>query len=139
MSDPFVGFSQSPKPNPNAKSRKLVIELRSELPIKELLARFCSQPGFESLFGATKKFDFRQGAKLSFTLGDREFRGTISQINIPKRIVVNTEIHGEIETQFKARGNTTDLKVIARSYVTDEELLDWELVIGNFENSLKVI
>lgn len=139
MNDPFVGFNQSPKLNPEGKPRKLEFEIELELPIKEALARFCSREGFERVFGKTQKFDFRQGAKLSFTLGDQEFRGTVSQINIPKRIVVNTEIHGEIESQFKSRGNKTQIKILARSYLTDQELGDWELLIGDLEQSLKVI
>lgn len=139
MSDPFVGFNQSPKLNPEGKARRLSLDIELDIPIKEALARFCSREGFESIFGKTQKFDFRQGAKLSFSIGDKEFRGTVSQINIPKRIVVNTEIHGEIEAQFKSRGDKTQITILARSYLTDQELRDWELLIGDLEQSLKVI
>lgn len=99
-------------------------EFDFELP--ELLRRFTSQSGFESLFGKTKKFDFRQGAKLQFSLGETEYRGTISQINIPKRIVLNTEIYGEIEFQFSTAKGPARAIVLVRSNLVPEAVADWE-------------
>lgn len=139
MSDPFVGFRPSPKPNPEGKPRSKRLELELDRPIKDVLMSFSSQAGFEALFGKTKKFDFRQGAKLSFSLGEREYRGTISQINIPKRIIVNTEIHGEIELQFKAQGPNTKILMKARSFLTDAQLVEWEQSISELGQRLQVV
>lgn len=139
MSDPFVGFSPSPKLNPKGKPRSITLELEIDRPIKDVLMRFSSQAGFEAVFGKTKKFDFRQGAKLRLSLGELEFRGTFSQINIPKRIIVNTEIHGEVELQFKAQDSSTRILVRARSFLTEEQLVGWEQSISGLEQRLQVL
>ncbi len=139
MSDPFVGFRPSPRLNPEGKPRSKKLELELDRPIKDVLMSFSSQSGFEAVFGKTKKFDFRHGAKLSFSLGEREYRGTISQINIPKRVIVNTEIHGEIELQFKAQGASTKIFVKARSFLTEAQLVDWEQSILELGQRLQVV
>lgn len=139
MSDPFVGFSPSPRLNPKGKPRSLKLELEIDSSIRDVLMRFSSRDGFEAVFGKTKKFDFRHGAKLNFSLGEREFRGTISQINIPKRVVVNTEIHGEIELQFKAQASGTKIFITARSFLTEEQLADWEQSISGLGQRLQVV
>ena len=126
MNDPFVGFQQSPKPDPRAMRQELKFELAFDFDLKELLQRFTSRIGFEKLFGKTTKFDFRQGAKLQFSLEDREYRGTISQINIPKRIVLNTEIHGEMEFQFSTAKGPAKAIVLVRSNLTPEQVAVWE-------------
>jgi hypothetical protein len=139
MSDPFVGFSPSPKPNPDAKPRSKKLEIELDKPIRDVLMSFSTQAGFEAVFGKTKKFDFRHGAKLSFSLGEKEYRGTISQINIPKRVIVNTEIHGEIEMQFKAQGASTKIFIKARSFLTEAQLVDWEQSISELGQRLEVL
>ena len=126
MSDAFVGFNQSPKPDPRAKIQTHKAQLSFEYELRELLAKLTSQSGFESVFGKTKKFDFRQGAKLQFTLGEVVFRGTVSQINIPKRIVLNTEIHGEIELQFSTSKGPAKVIVLIRSNLVPEAVSAWE-------------
>lgn len=126
MSDPFVGFQQSPKPDPRAQRQELKFNLEFEIELKELLQRFTSREGFEKLFGQTKKFDFRQGAKLQFSFEEREYRGTVSQINIPKRIVLNSEIHGEMEFQFSTAKGPAKAIVLVRSNLTPEQVAVWE-------------
>ena len=126
MSDPFVGFQQSPKPDPRAQRHERKFNLEFEFELKELLQRLTSRVGFEKLFGETKKFDFRQGAKLQFSFEDRQYRGTVSQINIPKRIVLNTEIHGEMEFQFSTAKGPAKAIVLVRSNMVPEQVADWE-------------
>lgn len=126
MSDPFVGFNQSPKPDPRAKRQELKFACEFDFDLRELLMRLTSQSGFESIFGKTKKFDFRQGAKLQFSLGETEYRGTIGQINIPKRIVLNTEVYGEIEFQFSTAKGPAKAIVLVRSNLVPEAVSDWD-------------
>lgn len=126
MSDPFVGFQQSPKPDPRAQKHERKFNVEFDFDLKELLQRFTSRIGFEKLFGETKKFDFRQGAKLQFSFEEHQFRGTISQINIPKRIVLNTEIHGEMEFQFSTAKGPAKAIVLVRSNLVPEQVAGWE-------------
>lgn len=126
MSDAFVGFNQSPKPNPNAKRVRVVSRMVFEADLPYLLGRITSQAGFESVFGQTKKFDFRQGAKLEFLVESESYRGTISQINLPKRLILNTEKHGEIELEFASKGGKANVNFSARANLEPQDQESWE-------------
>lgn len=139
MSDAFVGFNSSQKLNPEANPRLLKLELALDRPVRDVLSSFSSHSRFESVFGLTKKFVFRQGAKPSFSLGELEYRGTISQISIPKRIVVNTEVHGEIELQFELHGSGTRILVSARYFLKDAETIEWEKSITDLGERLREV
>ena len=126
MSDAFVGFNQSPKPNPNAKRVRIASRMALQVDLPYLLGRITSQAGFESVFGKTKKFDFRQGAKLEFLAESESYRGTISQINLPKRLILNTEKHGEIELEFADKGGKAHVNFSIRANLEPQDQESWE-------------
>lgn len=126
MSDAFVGFNQSPKPNPNAKRVRIASRMALQVDLPYLLGRLTSQAGFESVFGKTKKFDFRQGAKLEFLAESESYRGTISQINLPKRLILNTEKHGEIELEFGSKGGKANVNFSVRANLEPQDQESWE-------------
>ena len=126
MTDAFVGFAQSPKPSPTAIKLVTSESVQFEFGVAELLSRMTSQAGFEAVFGSTKKFDFRQGAKLEFTVGETVFKGTVSQINLPKRLIVNTDLHGEVELRFSTKSGPTVAEVVAKANLEPEQRQAWE-------------
>lgn len=126
MSDAFVGFNQSPRPNPDAKRVGVASQIAFEVDLPYLLGRITSQSGFESVFGKTKKFDFRQGAKLEFLAESESYRGTISQINLPKRLILNTEKHGEIELKFASKGGKANVHFSVRAHLEPQDQESWE-------------
>ena len=126
MSDAFVGLNQSPKPNPNAKRVRVESRMDFDVDLPYLLGRITSQAGFESVFGKTKKFDFRQGAKLEFLAESESYRGTISQINLPKRLILNTEKHGEIELVFASKNGKANVNLSVRANLEPQDQESWE-------------
>ena len=126
MSHAFVGLNQSPKPNPNAKRVRVESRMDFDVDLPYLLGRITSQSGFESVFGKTKKFDFRQGAKLEFLAESESYRGTISQINLPKRLILNTEKHGEIELEFESKGGKAHVNLSVRANLEPQDRESWQ-------------
>ena len=125
MSDNFVGFAQSPKPDPKRTVTKFRNEL--DLPVSErtLLSGFASEATYAQIIGPVSKFDFRPGGKLLFA-AEPEFRGTFSQISIPKTIVLNTELHGEISFLFSAGKTSSRVVVEVRKALLPEEVTLWQ-------------
>ena len=126
MSDAFVGFNQSPKPNPNAKRVRVLSRMVFEADLPRLLGQITSRAGFESVFGQTKKFDFRQGAKLEFLVESESYRGTISQIHLPKRLILNTDRHGEIELEFASKRGRANVNLSVRANIEPQDQESWE-------------
>jgi hypothetical protein len=100
MTDNFVGFAQSPKPDPNKTVTERELELTSNLELAGLLAPFITKAGLEGWLGEFSKFDFQTGAKLKYKSNDLEYGASYSMITLPKRIVLVTESLGEIDVKI---------------------------------------
>ncbi len=123
MSDNFVGFAQSPKADPNRKVKTYETELTLSADLKTVFAAFNDPDFYESVFDKLAKLDFRQGAKLTF-VAEAEYRGTYSRIDIPREIILLTELHGEVAFRFKERkGSVIKLKV--KKALLEEEVSTW--------------
>jgi hypothetical protein len=123
MSDNFVGFAQSPKADPNRKVKTYETELTLNADLKSVFAAFNDPDFYEGVFDKLAKLDFRQGAKLTFE-GETEYRGTFSRIDIPREIILLTELHGEVAFRFKERkGSIIKLKV--KKALLEEEVSTW--------------
>ena len=68
MTDSFVGFAQSPKPDPNRLVESCSFEYESQGDIKFAIQLLSTEAGLSSWLGKLAKFDFRQGAKLRLSL-----------------------------------------------------------------------
>lgn len=123
MSDNFVGFAQSPKADPNRKVKTYETELTLSADLKTVFAAF-NDPGFyESVFDKLARLDFRQGAKLTF-VAEAEYRGTFSRIDIPREIILLTELHGEVAFRFKERKGSV-IKLKLKKALLEEEVSTW--------------
>ena len=136
MSDNFVGFAASPKPDPNRKVTKFRQELELEVSAKVLLAGFASEAIYAQIIAPVSKFDFRPGGKLLFA-AEPEFRGTFSQISIPKTIVLNTELHGEISFLFSAGKTSSRVVVEVRKALLPEEVTVWQTSCESVVESIR--
>jgi hypothetical protein len=118
MSDSFVGFAQSPKADPNRKIHTYATELQLAADLKSVFAAF-----YEAAFDKLQKLDFRQGAKLTF-VAQPEYRGTFSRIDIPREIILLTELHGEVAFRFKERKGS-QIKLQVKKALLEEEISLW--------------
>ena len=133
MSDNFVGFAQSPKADPNRKLKTYATELNLAADLKTIFAAFNEPEFYEHSFDKLIKLDFRQGAKLIFE-GETQYRGTFARIDIPREIILLTELHGEIAFRFKDRkGSHIQLQV--KKALLEDEISAWsaacEKIVSN--------
>ena len=133
MSDNFVGFAQSPKADPNRKLKTYATELNLAADLKTIFAAFNEPEFYEHSFDKLIKLDFRQGAKLTFD-GETQYRGTFARIDIPREIILLTELHGEIAFRFKDRkGSHVQLQV--KKALLEDEISTWsaacEKIVSN--------
>ena len=138
MSENFVGFAQSPKGDPRRKLTKQKFEVELSADLREVLGSFATAELYSELLDKSVRFDFRQGGKLIFE-GAEEYRGTFSQIAIPRSIVLNTELHGEISFSFRALKTGSRVVVALRRAVLPEESDQWNLACQKLERNLRVV
>jgi len=133
MSDNFVGFAQSPKADPNRKLKTYSTELNLTADLKTVFAAFNEPEFYDKVFDKLLKLDFRQGAKLTFE-GEAQYRGTFSRIDIPREIILLTELHGEIAFRFKDRRGS-HIKLQIKKALLEEEISTWssacEKIVAN--------
>ena len=124
MTDNFVGFAQSPKPDPLREVRTLSFDFESRGEIRFAIQLFSSEAGLSSWLGKIVKFDFRQGAKLRY--GDEAYGATFGLIQIPKRFVLVAETLGEVDVKIREQKVGYQLTLTVKRAVRSDELNAWE-------------
>ncbi len=119
MTDSFVGFAQSPKPDPNRKVETLSFEFDSSAEIKLAIQLLSTEAGLSSWLGKLAKFDFRQGAKLRYS--DELHGATFALIQIPKRFVVIAETLGEVDIRIREKNQGYQLSLSIKKALLPEE------------------
>lgn len=131
MTDNFVGFAQSPKPDPLREviSKSMEFEFSSE--IKFAIQLISTEEGLSSWLGKLAKFDFRQGAKLKY--GEEGFGATFALIQIPKRFVVVAETLGEVDIRFREKKSGYELTINVKKALLAAERAAWEQDVAKLE------
>jgi hypothetical protein len=95
-------------------------------PMSSVFTTLTSRPGIDALLDETVRFDARQGGKLRFvSQGDDGYGGTYSMIRVAKRVIILTELHGELDFRLSDKGSHTDVTVKASRLSTAEEKDSW--------------
>jgi hypothetical protein len=140
MSDSWVGFRPSPKRDESRPTASQSFEATSALLIGKVLKLLTTQQGVESWLVSFTKFDARLGAKLKFSLEGENYGGTYARIDIPKRVILLTELHGELDFRLTEKTDGTDIILSCTKTLTEQEKLDWEKVaqdtFSNFKKAL---
>lgn len=131
MSDSWVGFRPSPKRDESKQVATAAFELTTNLLIAKVLKLLTSREGVESWLVSFTKFDARLGAKLKFSIGEENYGGTYARIDIPKRVILLTELHGEIDFRLKEQKDGTDISLTFTKTLNDEEKLAWENLVND--------
>lgn len=124
MSENFVGFAQSPKPDPLRQVETVSFEFESRGEIKSAIQLISTEAGLSSWLGKLAKFDFRQGAKLKY--GEQAHGATFALIQIPKRFVIVAETLGEVDIKFREQKSGYQVLVSVKRALLAEELVQWE-------------
>jgi hypothetical protein len=131
MSDGWVGFRPSPKPDHTKQVATAAFELTTDLLIAKALKLLTSREGVESWLVSFTKFDVRLGAKLKFSIGEENYGGTYARIDIPKRVILLTELHGEIDFRLKEKKDGTEILLTFTKTLNEEEKPDWENLVSD--------
>lgn len=123
MTDSFVGFAQSPKPDPNRKVESVSYDFESTGEIKFAIQLLSTEAGLASWLGKLAKFDFRQGAKLRYS--EESHGATFALIQIPKRFVVIAETLGEVDVRIREKKQGYQLSLSIKKALLPEEREQW--------------
>ena len=123
MTDSFVGFAQSPKPDPNRKVESVSYDFESTGEIKFAIQLLSTEAGLVSWLGKLAKFDFRQGAKLRYS--EESHGATFALIQIPKRFVVIAETLGEVDVRIREQKQGYQLSLSIKKALLPEEREQW--------------
>lgn len=129
MTDSWVGFRSSPKRDESRPITSKKFEASSNLLIPKVLKLLTTQQGVESWLVSFTKFDVRLGAKLKFTLNNENYGGTYARIDIPKRVILLTEYHGELDFRLTEKKDGTDIVLSCSKGLNEQEKLDWEKTV----------
>jgi hypothetical protein len=129
MSDSWVGFRPSPKRDETRSTANQSFEATSDLLIAKVLKLLTTQAGVESWLVVFTKFDARLGAKLKFTINEENYGGTYARIDIPKRIILLTELHGELDFRLTEKKDGTDIALNCTKTLNEAEKADWEKLV----------
>jgi hypothetical protein len=129
MSDSWVGFRPSPKKDDSRPTASQVFEVSSDLLIPKVLKLLTTQQGVESWLVSFTKYDARLGAKLKFTLNDENYGGTYARIDIPKRVILLTEYHGELDFRLTEKKDGTDVVLSCSKTLNAIEKPEWEKLV----------
>jgi uncharacterized protein YndB with AHSA1/START domain len=131
MTDFFVGFRPSPKmPEGLVPFRSRHTVSWSESP--GAVFNFLTQPEYvDQWLAPTQKFDARQGGKLRFSGEDgEEFGGTYSRISVPRKVVLQIELHGELDFTLREVGEHGEVDLVASRLGKPEEKETWQARIN---------
>lgn len=127
MTDNFVGFAKSPKPDSTRKIHSKEFEIQVSKPFSESHFVFTTQEGLGSWLGEITKFDFRPGGKLKYQHNGENFGATYSAIVIPKQVVLVTETLGEVIFSAKVQDNYFELNLSFKKNLKPDEVTAWEM------------
>jgi hypothetical protein len=123
--DNWVGFAKSPKPDPNLSRLRVEASFDFLLAAEQVFQIVTSAQGLSSWLHKTEKTEVRTSGKIKFLDVTEEFeRAVFSLVDIGRRVVINSEIFGEIEITFDKRQQRLD--VTFTKMVLDEDRQELE-------------
>lgn len=115
MGTNWVGFAGSPK----APAGAVIVEtatMTPSRPVAECVALLTTTAGLAAWLGAAAGGDVRRGATLHLETPSGGFDGTFTVLDIPRRVALVTDRHGEIDIRL-------DVRAVVRIDVTVRRLV----------------
>ena len=126
MSDWFVGFRPMLKKPGGTATHKVSHVLNVSSPASTVFTVLTSRDGIDALLDETVRFDARQGGKLRFlSAGDDGYGGTYSRIQVGRRVILLTELHGELDFRLKEKGSVTEITLKVSRLCSPDEVTEW--------------
>lgn len=123
--DNWVGFAKSPKPDPNLSRLRVEESFEFLLPAEQVFQIVTSAQGLSSWLHKTEKTEVRTSGKIKFLDVAEEFeRAVFSLVDIGRRVVINSEIFGEIEITFDKRQQRLEVTFTKMVLAADSQKLE---------------
>jgi uncharacterized protein YndB with AHSA1/START domain len=120
MGKQWIGFQGAAKPVPGRQLVESAV-IEAALGNPEIVALLTTRAGLERWLGAASAFSDRPGGSIDFIAPDGGFGGSYTLIDIPRRVVLVTEKHGEVDIRLDVRTRPTRLSVTVTRFVADTE------------------
>ena len=100
----WIGFQPVSKP---IDGDRIVVQetFVPVLPVSDLLQFLTTADGLSAWLAPVLRFSSRRGGDIDFADGSGAFTGTFSLLEIPNRITLITDRHGEIDARIRAGSN----------------------------------
>ena len=118
MGENWVGFQTSPKSGPGTTHTEAAQFVLGITPV-QFVALLTTADGLQQWLATPTKFELRRGGSMRFADGEDTFGGSYTVVDVPKRVIVVTERHGEIDVQFNPR--TSRVELTLRRFVRADE------------------
>lgn len=123
--DNWVGFAKSPKPDPNLSRLQVEGSFEFLLTPEQVFQIVTSAQGLSSWLQKTEKADVRTSGKIKFLDVAEEFdRAVFSLVDIGRRVVINSEIFGEIDLSFDKKQQRLEVTFTKMVLAADSQKLE---------------
>ena len=123
--DNWVGFAKSPKPDPNLSRLRVEENFEFSLAAEQVFQIVTSASGLSSWLHKTEKTEVRTSGKIKFLDVAEEFeRAVFSLVDIGRRVVINSEIFGEIEISFDKKQQRLEVTLTKMVLDADRQELE---------------
>jgi hypothetical protein len=136
MTDNFVGFARSPKPDSNRQLNTKEFVIHSAKAFADCHFVFTTKEGLELWLGEVSKFDFRPGGKNRYQFAGESFGATYATIRIPKQVILVTESLGEVTFAAKVANSTFDLTVSFKKALLPDEVDSWQINVEEAKDKM---
>ena len=120
MGKQWVGFQSVAKPVPGRTLVESAL-LTASLPDAEIVALLSTRAGLERWLGQVRSFNGRPGGSIDFSGPDGAFGGSYTLLDIPRRVVLVTDRHGELDFRMDVRMRPLVLSVRVTRFTADDE------------------
>lgn len=123
--DNWVGFAKSPKPDPNLSRLRVESSFDFSLAAEQAFQIVTSASGLSSWLHKTEKTEVRTSGKIKFLDVAEEFdRAVFSLVDIGRRVVINSEMFGEIDLSFDKKQQRLEVTFTKMVLAADSQKLE---------------
>lgn len=136
MGKQWVGFQAVAKPVPG----RTIVESAVIVPTvadAEVVALLTTRAGIERWIAPVSEFSNRPGGTIAFASDAGGFGGSFTRIDIPRRVVLVTDAHGEIDVRLQMKRPPTELTVTITRFVPSTE--DADIVVGLMQGTIAAL
>jgi hypothetical protein len=118
----WVGFARSPKPDLSLQRCHVAETLETELAREIVFQKVTSAEGLSSWLNEVSSADAHTSGKITFvSQAEQTTKSVFSLVDLGRKVVINSEVFGEISLALKSRKQATSLEVSFTKMVSAEQ------------------